>query len=106
MVSGNRSADFPWRWEVGSIVLRLYFKEALLMFADGAYFGSFFADMDMSAITADPDSVTLAREYNTLLDILQQAAVAFLVMFLYRCDSAEAVCYFGKSLSFGILRHF
>lgn len=44
----------------GLIVVCFYFKEAALMMAYWADFGCFFADMYVSAIAADPYSVTVA----------------------------------------------
>ena len=65
-----------------SIVLCLYLEIALRMVAGRTNLWCLLADDDMSAIAALPDNITLAREHHSILDILQQLAIAFLVMFL------------------------
>ena len=44
---------------------------ALRMVARWTYLRSFFTDDDMSAVAALPDDITLAREHNGILDVLQ-----------------------------------
>ena len=63
-------------------VLRLYLEIALRMVTRGTHLGCLLADDDMAAVAALPDHITLAREHHSILDILQQLAIAFLVMFL------------------------
>ena len=65
-----------------SKVLRLDLEVALRMVAHGTHFRRLLADDDMSAVAALPDDITLAREHHSILDVLQQLAIAFLVMFL------------------------
>ena len=55
---------------------------ALRMVAGGTDLGSLLADDDMAAVAALPDHITLTREDHRILDVLQQLAIAFLVMFL------------------------
>jgi len=52
------------------------------MVAGGTDLGSLLADDDMAAVAALPDDITLARKDHRILDVLQQLAIAFLVMFL------------------------
>ena len=63
-------------------VFRLNLEVALRMVAGGTDLGSLLADDDMAAVAALPDHIAFAREYNSILDVLQQLAIAFLVMFL------------------------
>ena len=67
-------------------VFRLNLEVALRMVAGGTDLGSLLADDDMAAVAALPDHITLAREHHSILDVLQQLAIAFLVMLL---DSAH-----------------
>ena len=52
------------------------------MVAHGTNLGSLLADDNMAAVAALPDHITLTREDHSILDVLQQLAIAFLVMFL------------------------
>ena len=64
------------------VIFRLNLEVALRMVAGGTDLGSLLADDDMAAVAALPDHITLAREHHSILDVLQQLAIAFLVMFL------------------------
>ena len=63
-------------------VFRLNLEVALRMVTHWTHLGSLLADDDMAAVAALPDHITLAREDHSILDVLQQLAIAFLVMFL------------------------
>ena len=52
-------------------VVCLNLEVALRMVARWAHLGRFFTDDDMSAVAALPDDITLAREHNGILDVLQ-----------------------------------
>ena len=52
------------------------------MVAGGTNLRCLLADNDMPAVAALPDHITLAREYHSILDVLQQLAIALLVMLL------------------------
>ena len=87
------------------IVLCLKLEEAARVQAHRTYLGSFFAYYDMSAVAAYPHHVTVAGEYQSLLNVFEQATVTFLVMFFYLGYGTEAEGYFGKSLGLGLFGH-
>ena len=51
--------------------------------AYGAYLGRFLADVQVSAVAANPYGVAFAREYDALLDVLKQTTIALLVVLLH-----------------------
>mgnify|MGYP006873004235 CR=1 FL=1 len=59
------------------------------MVADGAYLGSLLAYDDVATVAALPDGVAVLREDFLVLDVLQQAAVALLVVLLDGGHAAE-----------------
>ena len=71
------------------IVLCADFKIALGMVAGGADLGSLCADDDMPAVAALPDLDLALRENFSRLDIVQQGAIALLVVLLDCGDQAE-----------------
>ena len=86
-------------------VLSLELEEALRMLADRAYFGSLRTDDNVSAVAANPDSVSVTAEDESVLDVLQQLAIALLVSLLDGSDSAELVCQLCEAFLLGILSH-
>ena len=65
------------------------------------------ADVDVAAVSADPDHVAVSREYDAFLDVREQLSVALLVLLLNQrdlleqeCDVVEALglCVLGKAL--------
>ena len=75
------------------------------MVADGALLGSSFADYDMAAVRALPDTITFAGEDYLVLDVLQQLAVTLFMMFLDRADHGKLSCNLDKALFFRLFRH-
>ena len=52
------------------------------MVANGANLRSLLANNDMATVAALPDAVAVTREDNALLDVLEQLAIALLVVTL------------------------
>ena len=71
------------------IIFRLELEVALGVVTDGADRGSFLADDDVAAVGALPDAVALAGEHDGVLDVLEELAVALLVLFLDLAHHAE-----------------
>lgn len=71
------------------IVFRADFKISLWMSACRAYFRCLFSNNDVSAIPALPNLDSASFEYFLSLYIMQQCAVALLVMLLYLPYHAE-----------------
>ena len=59
------------------------------MVTDGADGGGLLADDDVAAVGALPDAVALAGEDDAVLDVLEELAVALLVLFLDLAHHAE-----------------
>ena len=66
---------------------------------------SFLSDNDVSAVAANPHGVAFSREDNAFLYIGEQTAVAFLMVALDRCYSAEFLGDVGESFFVGFLCH-
>ena len=75
------------------------------MVADGALLGSSFADYDMAAVRALPDTITFAGEDHLVFHVLQQLAVTLFVMFLDRADHGKLSCNLDKALFLRLFRH-
>lgn len=88
-----------------SIVLGFDLEEGLRMRADRAYLRGFFAEFDVSAVTADPQLVTVTAEYDRILDVVEQLAVAFLMVTFYLSHFAHLFCDLRESLFIGGLCH-
>lgn len=87
------------------VVLGFDFEEAFGMGANRANLRRFLAYDDVTAVAAYPDGVALAREYDSLLDVLEQAQIALLVVALDGTNGAEFEGDFGESLFFGFFCH-
>ena len=59
----------------------------------------------MAAVAADPHSVAVAGEHDALLDVLEQTAVALLVMALDGGHGTEFAGYLGEAFFLGFGRH-
>ena len=85
------------------IVLCADFKIALRMVAGGADLGSLCADDDVPTVAALPDLDFALRENLGRLDIVQQCAVALLMVLLYGGDEAELLRELMEALFIGSL---
>ena len=85
------------------IVLCADFKIALRMVAGGADLGSLCADDDVPAVAALPDLDFALRENLGRLDIVQQCAVALLMVLLNGGDEAELLRELMEALFIGSL---
>ena len=86
-------------------VLSFELEEALRMLADGANLGSLRTNNDVSAVAANPDGITVAAEDESILDVLQQLAIALLVSLLDGSDSAELVGDLCEAFLLSFLSH-
>ena len=75
------------------------------MVTDGADGGGLLADDDVAAVGALPDAVALAGEDDAVLDVLQELAVALLVLFLDLAHHAEFGGNLLEAFFFRFLRH-
>ena len=82
-----------------SVVLCEKLEIRLSVVANGALVGSRLADNDMSAVGTLPDTVAFTRENNLILDVLQEFAIALLVVFLDSTDLLELLGNLVKALS-------
>lgn len=86
-----------------SIILGVNLEEALRMSAGRADLRRFRADDDVTAVAALPDLDFALLEDLSRLDILQEGAIALLMMFLDLCDEAELRCQCLEALFLGRL---
>jgi hypothetical protein len=84
---------------VGGLKLEVRF----IVTANGALLGGVLANYDITALQALPDSITIAREDQTTLDVGQQLTIALLVLFLDLANSSKEASQLGESLLFGSL---
>src|SRR5574344_1093264 len=75
------------------------------MSTNWADFRSLLSNYDMSAVAALPDSVTLTREHETVLNVFQQFKVTLLMMALYLSHTTHLGSDLNESLLFGFLCH-
>ena len=75
------------------------------MGADGAHAGGFLAHMDVTAVAALPDVLVAALEDHAVFQVLQQGAVALLVLLLDLAHALEQEGQLGKALLPGGLGH-
>ena len=75
------------------------------MVADRTDRGSFLADDDVTAVGALPDAVAVAGEDDSVLDVLQELAVASLVLFLDGTHHAELGSNLLEAFFLSFLRH-
>ncbi len=100
MANLSKSGLFNYkRLTGGLVVVGVDFEIALGVEADGAYFGGFGADGDVSAVATFPDGDAGFAEYFMGLDVAQQCAIALFVMLLDGCHAAELL---GKLLYAGL----
>ena len=71
------------------------------MGADGAYDRGAGADVDVAAVAADPDLLAHAGEHLGVLDVLEQGAIALLVLLL---DGGDALHLLGDGLKALLVR--
>lgn len=84
-----------------SIILCLNLKKCLGMGADGAELRGLLADQNMAAVAARPDCDAALTEHLLGLHIVQQRAVAILMMAFHLADHPEFGGQFRKPLFFG-----
>ena len=62
------------------------------MCANGANLGCVLANVDVAAVAALPEHIAVAGEYDAALDVLEQLAVALLMLLLDRTNAVEQLC--------------
>ena len=75
------------------------------MEAAGANLRGLLADDHVTAVAADPDAVSVAREDHAVLDVLGELAIALLVVLLDGADHAELGSNFLEAFFVGFLGH-
>ena len=70
-----------------------------------AYLGCFLADVQVTAVAANPYGVAFAREYYALFDVLKQTTITLLVVLFDGCDSAETMRDVGEPFCIGLFSH-
>ena len=88
-----------------SIVLCTHLEIALRVAAHRAYLGSLLAYHDMAAICALPYCIAVLREHFLVAQVLQQLAIALLVLLLYGCNAFKLLGNLYESLFAGFLCH-
>ena len=83
----------------------MYLEVAQRVGANGANLRSLLANNDMATVAALPDAVAVAREDNALLDVLDQLAVALLVVTLDGANHTELSGNLLEALLVGLLGH-
>ena len=81
------------------IVFRQKLEVSLGVVANRTLVGSRLADNDMSAVGTLPDTVAFTRENNLILNVLQEFAIALLVVLLDSTDLLELFGNLVKALS-------
>ena len=97
LISAKASNDRQSRANL--IVFREELEIRLGVVANGALVGCRLADNNMSAVGALPDTVAVTRENDLILDVLQEFAIALLVVLLDSTDLLELLGNLVKALS-------
>ena len=87
------------------VVVGLEFEIALRVVTDRAALWGRLADDDMATVAALPDAVSVAREDDLVVDILEKLTVALLVLTLNLGDATHLSCDVVEALLVGLACH-
>src|SRR3712207_1198595 len=86
-------------------VVCMQLEVALRMCAYRAHLRCLLAHYHMATVAADPDSVAVAREYEGILDVLEQLAIALLVALLDGSHAAHLECDLCEAFLLSLTSH-
>ena len=75
------------------------------MSADGAYFGSVFADIFMTAVSADPNNIFGIGEYGIFFHGGKQSFISCFVVLFDGGNAFKEISHIVKALFFGFFGH-